>query len=129
MSLRFCGGDLLQKGRGIGGILRFFRSLFIPIVKSAGKTIKKVAASKTAKNLGHAVKDQVIESGIKVGVDALQGKNLKESVKNELKNVKRKAGDSIEKHATEYLNNKNRFKKRRKSKKQIIVRKKGDLFD
>ena len=85
--------------------------------------------TKTAKNSGHAVKDQVIESGIKVGVDALQGKNLKESVKNELKNVKRKAGDSIEKHATEYLNNKNRLKKRRKSKKQIIVRKKGDLFD
>ena len=95
MSLRFRGGDLLQKGRGIGGILRFFRSLFIPIVKSAGKTIKKVAASKTAKNLGHAVKDQVIESGIKVGVDALQGKNLKGSVKMNLKMSNEKQGTQL----------------------------------
>ena len=109
-------------------MLRFLRSLFTPIVKSAGNTIRKVATSKTAKSLGNAVKDQVIESGIKVGVDALKGKNIKESVKNELDSVKQKAGDSIEKHAIEYLN-KNRPKKQRKSKKQIAVRKKGDLFD
>ena len=61
MSLRFRGGELLQRGRGIGGMLRrLFNSLFSPILKTAGKSITKAATSNTAKTIGNAVKDQLL---------------------------------------------------------------------
>ena len=49
MSLRFRGGERLQRGRGIGGLLRLLKSVFSPLVKSAGKTIVKAATSDTGK--------------------------------------------------------------------------------
>ena len=49
MSLRFKGGERLQRGRGIGGLLRLAKSLFSPIVRSVGKTAVKAATSKIGK--------------------------------------------------------------------------------
>ena len=49
MSLRFKGGERLQRGRGIGGLLRLVKSLFTPLVKSAGKSIVKAATYNTGK--------------------------------------------------------------------------------
>ena len=96
MSLRFRGGELLQRGRGIGGMLRrLFNSLFSPILKTAGKSITKAATSNTAKTIGTAAKDQLLESGMRVGVDELRGENIKDSVKKEAKHVKRKAADKL----------------------------------
>ena len=92
MSLRFRGGELLQRGRGIGGMLqRLFNSLFSPILKTAGKSITKAAMSNTAKTIGNAVKDQLLESGMRVGVDVLRGENLKDSVKKRSKTCETKS--------------------------------------
>ena len=41
MSLRFKGGNLVQRGRGIGGLLRAASSLFMPLFKSVGSTAIK----------------------------------------------------------------------------------------
>ena len=49
MSLRFKGGERLQRGRGIGGLLRLVKSLFSPIIRSVGKTAVKAATSKIGK--------------------------------------------------------------------------------
>ena len=38
MTIRFRGGERLQRGRGIGGLLRLVKSVFSPLVKSFGKT-------------------------------------------------------------------------------------------
>ena len=51
MSLRFRGGERLQRGRGIGGLLRLVKSVFAPLIRSAGKTIVKAATSDTGKQL------------------------------------------------------------------------------
>ena len=45
MTLRFRGGERLQRGRGIGGLLRLVKSVFSPLVKSAGKTVIKAVKS------------------------------------------------------------------------------------
>ena len=103
MSLRFRGGELLQRGRGVGGLLRFIKSLFSPFIRSAGKTIAKAATSNTAKTIGNAVKDQLLESGMRVGVDVLRGENLKDSVKKEAKHVKRKAVDKVDEFASDII--------------------------
>ena len=124
MSLRFRGGELLQRGRGIGGMLRrLFNSLFSPILKTAGKSITKAATSNTAKPVGKAVKDQLLESGMRVGVDVLRGENLKDSVKKEAKHVKRKAADKVDEFASDIIK-----KRKKQPKRQIDVKKKGGLF-
>ena len=75
---------------------RLFNSLFSPILKTAGKSITKAPMSNTAKTIGNLVKDQLLKSGMRVGVvDVLKGENLKDSVKKDAKYVKQKAVDEF----------------------------------
>ena len=96
MSLRFRGGERLQRGRGIGGLLRLFKSVFSPLVKSAGKTIVKAATSDTGKAVLRNIKDQAIDSAVKLTADAMRGEDMGESLQNEIQQVKRKAAEVIE---------------------------------
>ena len=91
MSLRFRGGERLQRGRGIGGLLRLVKSVFSPLVK----TVAKAAKSNTGKALGNVLKEQAISSAINLTGDVIQGNNLKESLKNELKSGRETLGSAI----------------------------------
>ena len=91
MSLRFRGGERLQRGRGIGGLLCLVKSVFSPLVK----TVAKAAKSNTGKALGNVLKEQAISSAINLTVDVIQGNNLKESLKNELKSGRETLGSAI----------------------------------
>ena len=139
MSLRFKGGERLQRGRGIGGLLRLVKSLFTPLVKSAGKSIVKAATSNTGKAVLNSIKDQAIDSGIRLASDALRGGDMDESLHNELQSVKRKAADGLEsvvrkkKKQNDFRDNSNTaYIKRKKTKynqpKRRIIKKK-DFFD
>jgi hypothetical protein len=67
--LSFYQGSQQQQGHGLGG---FFRSLFraaVPLLKSGAKAVGK----------------QVLRSGVDLAQDALQGKNLKDSATQRLK--------------------------------------------
>ena len=141
MSLRFKGGERLQRGRGIGGLLRLVKSLFTPLVKSAGKSIVKAATSNTGKAVLNSIKDQAIDSGIRLASDALRGEDMDESLHNELQSVKRKAADGLEsvvrkkkkKKQNDYRDNSNTtYIKHKKTKynqpKRRIIKKK-DIFD
>ena len=94
MSLCFKGGERLQCGRGIGGLLNLVKSLFTR--KGAGKGIIKAATSNTGKAVLNSIKDQAIDSGIRLASDALRGEDMDESLHNELQTVKRKAADGLE---------------------------------
>ena len=139
MSLRFKGGERLQRGRGIGGLLRLVKSLFTPLVKSAGKSIVKAATSNTGKAVLNSIKDQAIDSGIRLASDALRGEDMDESLHNELQSVKRKAADGLEsvvrkkKKQNDFRDNSNTaYIKQKKTKynqpKRRIIKKK-DIFD
>ena len=95
MSLRFKGGHLLQKGRGIGGLLRAASSLFKPLFKTVGSTALKVARSDAGRAIGKAVKEQAISSAKNIAIDTISGKNIKDSVRNEVKNVRKRAGEEL----------------------------------
>ena len=92
MSLRFRGGERLQRGRGIGGLLRLAKGLLKPVVKSA----KEAITSNTAKAIGKAVANQLVESGANIATDALMGNDVNESVYRELKNTKQNAAAGIQ---------------------------------
>ena len=96
MSLRFRGGERLQRGRGIGGLLRLLKSVFSPLVKSAGKTIVKAARSNTGKMIGNALKEQAINSAINLTADAIRGNDLNESLQNEVGATRQTIGNVVE---------------------------------
>ena len=134
MSLRFRGGERLQRGRGIGGLLRLFKSVFSPLVKSAGKTIVKAATSDTGKAVLRNIKDQAIDSAVKLTADAMRGEDMGESLQNEMQQVKRKAADVIEEvHSARKKQRKavpkQKTKARTKAKPALIrVKPKNDYF-
>ena len=92
MSIRFSGGDRFQRGRGIGGILRLAKSLFKPVMRTVGKAVK----SNTGKAIGNAIKEQVIESGANLAVDALRGNNLRDGINREVNAFKQHGAEGIE---------------------------------
>ena len=96
MSLRFKGGNLLQKGRGIGGLLRAASSLFKPLFKTVGSTALKVARSDTGKAIGKALKEQAISSAQNIALDTMRGGNIKDSLNNEVSNVRKRVVDNVE---------------------------------
>ena len=96
MSLRFRGGERLQRGRGIGGLLRLLKSVFSPLVRTAGKTIVKAAKSDVGKHVLKNLKEQAIESGVHLTSAAIRGDDMGEALNNELQSVKRKAADVVD---------------------------------
>ena len=107
MGIQFYGGDRIQKGRGIGGLLRLLKSVFMPAVKNAGQTVLRAAKSDTGKMIRHALKEQAIESGINLATSALRGENLKNAAETELQTSKDTAAKTLE-----------RIQKKRKSQQQ-----------
>ena len=96
MRHRFKGGDLHQRGRGIGGFFRAIGSLFKPLMKSAGKTIVKAATSKAGKAIGESLKEQAINSAVNMTADVLRGNDLQESVSREYITARNNLADTIE---------------------------------
>ena len=80
----FLGGERIQRGKGIGGILRIASKLFKPLGNLAVKAVK----SPTGKKIVNAVKSQAIDSSINVAKDLASGQGIKESLKDEFKNSK-----------------------------------------
>ena len=92
MALKFKGGERLQRGRGIGGLLRLAKGLFSPIVK----TVKRAITSKAAKATGKAIAKQLVESGANIASDALAGNDVNESFQRELQAGKQNAAIGIQ---------------------------------
>ena len=128
--VRFKGGELLQQGRDIGGLLRLVKSVFKPLVRTAGKTIVKAAKSDVGKHVLKNLKEQAIESGVHLTSAAIRGDDMGEAVNNELQSVKRKAADVVD-EVYEGAQKKQRKKsgKRKMVKKPTVhVKPKRDFF-
>ena len=91
MSLHFRGGELQQKGKGIGGFFRIVSSVLKPLVKRVGQSVLNAATSSTGKAIGRAISEQALESTLNMTQDMLSGNSLSESFETEKKNLKDKA--------------------------------------
>ena len=132
MGLFFHGGERIQRGRGIGGLFRFASKLFKPLGTLAVKAVKSPAGKKIV----NAVKNQAIDSSIKVAQDLVSGKSVKESLKDEFENVKETAKRKVLNLGTDYLreNNSGFLPKKEKkdpssSRKKPKLKRKRDIFD
>ena len=119
MSLRFRGGERLQRGRGIGGLLCLAKGLLKPVVKSA----KEAITSNTAKAIGKAVANQMVESGANIATDALMGNDINESMYRELQNTRQNAAVGVQnlKRALQMKRTREPPKKRRKSQNLLFL--------
>ena len=130
MSRQFIGGDRIQRGRGIGGILRIASRLLSPIAK----VVKSALQTDTGRKIGNAVKQQAIESSINLASDIAKGKTVKQSFKDELENVKhntkRKAVEIGLDHLKNYSTNPIAVGKKKKTypKKPKPKKRKKDIF-
>ena len=95
MSLRFRGGERLQRGRGIGGLLRLAKSLFFPVVKTIGKTAIKAANSKVGKQAIKAIKEQAIDSAVNLTSDLIAGKDMGEGIQREMGAAREKTAEFV----------------------------------
>ena len=118
MSLRFRGGERLQRGRGIGGLLRLAKGLLKPVVKSA----KEAITPNTTKAIGKAVANQMVESGANIATDALMGNDINESMYRELQNTRQNAAVGVQnlKRALQMKRTREPPKKRKKKPKLIL---------
>ena len=91
MSLHFRGGELQQKGKGIGGFFRIVSSALKPLIKRVGQSVLNAATSSTGKAIGRAISEQALESTLNMTQDMLSGNSLSESFEAEKKNLKDKA--------------------------------------
>ena len=96
MSLRFSGGQVLQKGRGIGGLLRLMKSVFAPVVKSVSRGVVSAAKSEGGKKLLNVLKEQAVNSSMNIAADTLRGADLKDSFRKEAKSLKKNVATTIE---------------------------------
>merc|ERR1712055_85244 len=96
------GGERLQRGRGIGGILKLASKIFSPLKSLAQTAIK----SDSGKQVVNALKKQAVASSINIANDIASGKNIKKSLKDELVEVKNKTKRKAFQLGSEYLNGK-----------------------
>ena len=129
MSLRFKGGNLLQKGKGVGGLLRLASSLFKPLFKTVERTALKVATSDTGKAIGKAVKEQAIQSAKNIALDTVRGGNIKDTLRNEVLNVRKRVANNIENVLKEPKKRKVTLRKTVKKKKKSYANKYEDGND
>ena len=86
----------MQRGRGIGGLLRLAKSIFSPLLRSIGKTAVKGATSQTGWKAVKILKEQALSSSLNVAADAVRGQNLKESGVREVNKLRTQLGNMIE---------------------------------
>ena len=78
-------------GRGIAGIFRGLAKFFKPLINFLTPAVSKIVKTKTGQKLLKEAKKSAFKAGISTASDILEGKNVKDSMGDNLK----KAGNSI----------------------------------
>lgn len=77
-----------QRGTGLGNIFRSLLNIITPLFKSGAKIAlksgKKLATSKTAQSALKSLKKDIKKGGVNVLANILEGKNVKQGVKQDI---------------------------------------------
>jgi len=126
----------LQKGQGLGALLGSFIKIAKPFIQKGISYItkqgKSFVMSKAVKDLAQSGKKQLIKSGQNVIADVIEGKNLKDSLQNELQSQKHfleKEVHKARKRVTQKVRlNEHQFKKWKVKCKNVVMQMKKDIF-
>ena len=123
-------GIRVQRGQGIGSILGgLFRSILPKVAKSGLRAAGKIARSDIAKDVGRQLRDTATRSAVNMAVDALEGRNVKESLQNQLESAKQDIATSVRKRVKRQSKRPAKKNKPAKSKRSNNKRKGSSFFD
>ncbi len=93
--MNYHSGPRYQKGRGLGNIfMSMFRGL-APIARLGMQAGKKILSSPLAKKLGNAALDVAKTSATSLAADLVDGKNMNESMQQELEKARSKIATTL----------------------------------
>jgi hypothetical protein len=140
-------GPIIQRGAGIGsilkGLIRFIQPVFRKGIRTLTKSGKKFIQNEAVKSLGNKGSKMLMESGKNILADVVKGTPIKESVKKELNQTKEKIRGElvklIDQQSDQIIKSNKKIKRRtgnvRKRKKKNGIThlskkklKKGDIF-
>lgn len=110
-----------HRGSGVGSIFSSLFSSVVPLFKTAAKIGMKAIRTPVGRALAKEAKRTAMQAGLNVVHDALQGKNVVHSTKNEMKRIKNNIPSSVERIAKRAMTSQKVVKKKRKLKKVIAT--------
>ena len=124
----------VQRGRGIGSILSSIFSKIAPIARTILNVGRRVVKTKPVQEVLKSAKSEALKTGVQIADDALQGKNIGESIKSNAETAAKSIAQSALGEAKKMLDSKdkNTSKKRvvaaKSVKKKTSKRRKKDVF-
>ena len=97
----------IQKGYGLGGVFRSIAKLIHPIARKTIRFVNKPSVRNVLKTIGK----EGIDSSKELLLDSLQGKDIREKLKERIEIGKKHITDSIREGVSSQMNNAKRYKK------------------
>ena len=94
--IHFRGGEIQQKGKGIGGFFRGLINLIRPVARSVGSNLAKAATSDTAKSIAKTLGKQALDSTMNMTKDILNGNDMKHAADREVAQLRKRGGEIID---------------------------------
>ena len=94
--IHFRGGEIQQKGKGIGVFFRGLINMLRPVARSVGSSLARAATSKTAKDIATSLGEQAIDSTLNMTKDYLNGNDMKHSIDRETGEFSKRGSEIIE---------------------------------
>ena len=118
----------VQVGRGLGTIFSTIFRKVAPIARTLFNVGKRLFKSAPVQRVAKSAADSALDSGVRVIDDVVQGKNLKDSLKENITKVANDVGNKAASEAVGFLQRQkmDKVKKKRKPPKK---RRRMDVFD
>ena len=127
--IHFRGGEIQQKGKGIGGFFRGLINMLRPVARSVGSNLARAATSNTAKDIAKTLGEQAIDSTLNMTKDYLNGNDMKHSFDRETGEFRKRGSDIIEQVQTKRRRRDQPMKKAPKKRSTLKLMRKYDASE
>ena len=127
--IHFRGGEIQQKGKGIGGFFRGLINMLRPVARSVGSSLARAATSNTAKDIAKTLGEQAIDSTLNMTKDYLNGNDMKHSFDRETGEFRKRGSEVIEQVQTKQRRRDQPMKKAPKKRSTLKLMRKYDASE
>ena len=127
--INFRGGEIQQKGKGIGGFFRGLINMLRPVARSVGTNLARAATSNTAKDIAKTLGEQAIDSTLNMTKDYLNGNDMKHSFDRETGEFRKRGSEIIEQVQTKRRRRDQPMKKAPKKRSTLKLMRKYDASE
>mgnify|MGYP001084664676 CR=1 FL=1 len=127
--IHFRGGEIQQKGKGIGGFFRGLINMLRPVARSVGSNLARAATSNTAKDIAKTLGEQAIDSTLNMTKDYLNGNDMKHSFDRETGEFRKRGSEVIEQVQTKRRRRDQPMKKAPKKRSTLKLMRKYDASE